>query len=171
MPRLPRFRLLALVLTAISIGGLIVKQSSDKNASAYIIDPVKRTGDASRMKRPSSAPASGALVLERKAMANSPANNLFAKTDWTPAPPAAAPVVAPPAPPPKAPPVPFSFVGLLENRAKPQAFLAKGSELLIVSAGDTLDAAYRVESLGAREIVLTYLPLKQQQTIVISGEL
>ncbi len=72
--------------------------------------------------------------------------------------------------PPKAPPVPYRFVGKLEAKnAAPRAFLAKGEALLIVSAGDLLDNLYKVESLGQTEVVLTYLPLNQRQSIPISG--
>lgn len=99
----------------------------------------------------------------------------FAHLSWLPPPPPAPPP-PPPAPPPRAmapvaPPLPFTFVGMLERGAgKPSAFLAKGEALLIVSAGDMLDnGAYRVESLTATEIVMTYMPLNTQQTLSVSG--
>ena len=101
------------------------------------------------------------------------AGNPFRSSNWAPPPPPPpAPVVVAPAPPPppKAPPVPYRFVGKLEAKnAAPRAFLAKGEALLIVSAGDLLDNLYKVESLGQTEVVLTYLPLNQRQSIPISG--
>jgi hypothetical protein len=78
----------------------------------------------------------------------------------------------PPAPPPapRAPPLPFTFVGLLEKGApQPSAFLARGEDLIVASAGDVLDRTYRVESMTATEIVFTYLPLNERQTIALAG--
>ena len=67
--------------------------------------------------------------------------------------------------------MPFSFVGMLGDQAKPTAFLARNEALLLVTAGDTLDGTYHVDTVSAREIVLTYLPLNQRQSISISGGL
>lgn len=90
-----------------------------------------------------------------------------------PPPPAPAPEPPPPPPPPKpvAPPLPFTFVGMLERGAtRPQAFLAKGDTLMVVSAEDMLDNnTYRVDSLTANEVVMTYLPLNIQQVLNVAG--
>ena len=105
----------------------------------------------------------------------------FATLSWLrpppPPPPPPPPAPEPPPPPPSkppepvAPPLPFTFVGMLERgAAKPQAFLAKGDALLVVSAQDTLDNnTYRVDSLNANEVVMTYLPLNIQQTLSVTG--
>lgn len=105
----------------------------------------------------------------------------FASLSWLrpppppPPPPPPAPTPPPPPPPeppkPTAPPLPFTFVGMLERgAAKPQAFLAKGDALMVVSAQDTLDNnTYRVDSLNANEVVMTYLPLNIQQTLSVTG--
>jgi hypothetical protein len=79
--------------------------------------------------------------------------------------------VAPPPPsPPTAPPLPFSFVGLLEQKSgKPTAFLAKGEALVVAGVGDVIDGTYRVESLSPTGVVVTYLPLSQRQTVGPSG--
>jgi Tfp pilus assembly protein PilP len=79
-------------------------------------------------------------------------------------------------PPPKpaepvTPPLPFTFVGMLERgTTKPEAFLAKGDALLVVSVGDLLDNnTYRVDTVTANEVVMTYLPMNIQQTLVVPG--
>lgn len=99
----------------------------------------------------------------------------FANLSWLPPPPPP-PAPPPPAAPPKpaepvTPPLPFVFVGMLERgSAKPEAFLAKGDALLVVSAGDMLDNnTYRVDSLNANEVVITYLPMNVQQSLNVSG--
>lgn len=98
----------------------------------------------------------------------------FANLSWLPpAPPVqVAPPPQPPKPtPPTAPPLPFTFVGLMEQgAARPQAFLAKGDVLLVVAAGDTIDNnTYRVETLNPQQIVITYLPMNARQTLNILG--
>jgi hypothetical protein len=98
----------------------------------------------------------------------------FNKLSWLPPPPPVAHVappkpVAPPAP--VAPPLPFTFVGLVEQgTAKPRAFLAKGDALLVVAAGDVIENnTYRLDSLSAQQLVITYLPLNTPQILSIPG--
>lgn len=101
----------------------------------------------------------------------------FTALSWLPPPPpvrvapAAPPVPPPPPPAPVAPPLPFTFVGLIEQgSSKPQAFLSRGDTLLVVAAGDMLDNnTYRVDTLTPQQIVITYLPLNTPQTLNISG--
>lgn len=98
----------------------------------------------------------------------------FSPTSWLPPPPPPPrPVVvvaAPPAPP-VAPPLPFTFVGLVEKgTSRPQAFLARGDELLVVSLGDVLDSGtYRVDGLSASQIVFIHVPTNTKQIINLSG--
>lgn len=98
----------------------------------------------------------------------------FVSTSWlAPPPPPPRPVVvaaAPPAPP-VAPPLPFTFVGLVEKGTpKPQAFLARGDELLVVSQGDVLDnGAYRIDALSPTQIVFIHVPTNTKQIISLSG--
>jgi hypothetical protein len=97
---------------------------------------------------------------------------LFPSLSWIPPAPPPPPPPPPPKPPePVAPPMPFTFIGMLERgAAKPSAFLAKGDALLVVSAGDTVDNNnYRIDTLTAHEIVMTYLPLNIKQTLSVPG--
>lgn len=99
---------------------------------------------------------------------------VFASLSWVVAPPPPpkrlAAVAAPPAAP-VAPPLPFAFVGLVEKGTpKPQAFLSRGEELLVVAAGDLVDGGtYRVETVDATQIVFVHLPTKTRQAINLSG--
>lgn len=110
----------------------------------------------------------------REPVAAESVRNPFEPTSFAPPPappPPPAPVaLPPPPPPPKAPPLPFSFVGLLEQGvAKPQAFLARGDALHVVGAGDVIEQTYRVESVSPTSIVLVYLPLSERQVLTVSG--
>lgn len=98
----------------------------------------------------------------------------FTAKSWLPPPPPVRVAPVPPPPPPAAPvapPLPFTFVGLMEQgTTKPQAFLSKGDVLLVVAAGDLLDNnTYRVDTLTPQKIVITYLPLNTPQTLNILG--
>lgn len=97
----------------------------------------------------------------------------FINLSWVPPPPPAvtAPPQVLPTKAPTAPPLPFTFVGLLEKGADhPMAFVAKGDVLLVVAAGDNIDNnTYRVDTLDAQQIVVTYLPMGIQQTLNIIG--
>jgi hypothetical protein len=49
--------------------------------------------------------------------------------------------------------------------------LAKGDMLFPVNEGETLDGAYRVESIGETEVTLTYLPLAHEERIAVDSSL
>lgn len=123
--------------------------------------------------------ASGAQAMPleqptRASIATEATGDPFATTSFAPPPPPPPPPAAvvppPPPPPPKAPPLPFAFVGLVEQGAgRPQAFLARGDALFIVAAGDVIEEKYRVESLSPASVVMTYLPLTERQVLSASG--
>ncbi|TCW77981.1 hypothetical protein C5O80_32930 [Burkholderia sp. SRS-46] len=100
------------------------------------------------------------------------ANDPFTASSWLPPPPVdVPPLPAARAAPPTAPPVPFTYVGELDAKAdKPRVFLSNGDQLLIVSPGDVIDGQYRIDSVSASNVVLTYLPLNQMQVVSIPGE-
>lgn len=84
----------------------------------------------------------------------------------------AAPVrsVAPaPAPLQSAPPLPFTYLGKLAEGSDVAVFLNHGERNLIVRQGETIDSLYRVDQIAENAIILTYLPLNQQQTLPIGG--
>lgn len=94
----------------------------------------------------------------------------FGGRSWAPPPP---PPPVQPSPPPLAAAAvaPFRFAGMLEqgNQA-PAAFLAQGEVLHVVTPGDVIDGAYRVESLSPSQVVLTNLSTHQRLTLRVDGE-
>jgi hypothetical protein len=79
-------------------------------------------------------------------------------------------VVAPPSPPPpSAPPLPFTYMGKLEQGGDLAVFLVQGERNLIVHEGDTIDSLYKVERIAEGGITLLFLPLNQRQTIFIGA--
>jgi len=177
-------RLQALLgLAGVSAVLAVTAQMMPRDGEADVVAPVERHRPAAaanagaaanaNTKRSENTVVAMLTPPDRGEVKTDAAGNPFRSSNWAPPPPPPpAPVVVAPAPPPppKAPPVPYRFVGKLEAKnAAPRAFLAKGEALLIVSAGDLLDNLYKVESLGQTEVVLTYLPLNQRQSIPISG--
>ncbi len=159
--------------TGDEVSGAVVRQpSATARAKAERAEEKSATGD--------SIVAGGVARLAVAAPVREPIRvgapgDAFSPTSWTPPPPPPpppAPVVVapppPPPPPPTAPPLPYSFVGMLEDKSRPQAFLARGEVLNIVKVGDVIDNSYRVEALSASQVVLTYLPLNQTQTLSVS---
>ncbi len=131
--------------------------------------------------RVAAEPATDAVVpLEPAAPATeriatvAPQADPFGLRSWLPPPPPPPPRVAEvaPAPPPAptAPALPFSFIGQIENSGGlPKAFLTHSESLHIVAAGDLVEKVYRVESITPTKVVLTYLPLMQEQSINLTG--
>jgi hypothetical protein len=152
--------------------------------SGAVVPSVARAGDASTGESnagagpaPAAAPAGGPAAPSlptRSKISESAAKDPFAARGWLPPPPPPPPplpqAALPPPPPPTAPPVPFRFVGLLEEKsAKPAAFIAKGDALFVVHVGDVVESTYRVESFNSAQVIVIYLPLQQRQTIEVTG--
>lgn len=78
----------------------------------------------------------------------------------------------PPPPPavprPMAPPLPFRYVGAIEDMGQRRALVMQGEQLHILRSGDEIDGRYRVERIGEAGIDFLYLPLKQRQSLSLS---
>lgn len=169
-----------LFATAAGLGAFVVvaRVTTNQAASADVVEVATKPSRAASA--PSNAqaapkPASAVKLADRQKSIPATGGDAFGTLSWLPPPPPPPPPPAPaPAPAPAvptAPPLPFSFVGMVERGAgQPRAFLAKGDQLLVVSAGDVIDNNnYRIDSLSPTSVVLTYLPMGKQQTINVSG--
>jgi hypothetical protein len=54
--------------------------------------------------------------------------------------------------------------------APPIYFLTAGDRVYDVKIGDTLDNAYSVDGVSAGQLLLTYIPLKIQQSLAVGNE-
>lgn len=96
--------------------------------------------------------------------------SLFNSHSWAPPPPPPPPPPKPvPPPPPAAPPLPFTYIGKKLEGGSWEVYLARGDQTVIINAQSVIDGTYRVESIRPPQLVLTYLPLNQQQTLTIGG--
>lgn len=109
----------------------------------------------------------GRYALPERAPLGEVRADIFGAHTWQPpAPKASAAQVAP-----RPPAMPYRFAGKLLQEGRLQILLAKGDDVVAVRKGDTIDGAYRVESIGEAEITLLYLPLKHKETIPVSSSL
>jgi hypothetical protein len=82
-------------------------------------------------------------------------------------PPPAAPSV--PAKPPAAPPVPFQYMGSVEKQGALTIYLVHGDKFYELSVGESFGQNYRLDSIGAEGLTITYLPLDIQQVVATGG--
>jgi len=101
------------------------------------------------------------------------AASLFSPQSWyvAPPPPPPAPVVYQPPPAPTAPPLPFAFMGSYRTQGGGAVYyLTAGDRVYDVKVGDTLDNTYSVDGVKSGQLLLTYMPLKIQQSIAVGDE-
>jgi hypothetical protein len=104
----------------------------------------------------------------------SPAGDLFAARSWKAAPTLASvtekPVnVAPVVQAPTAPPMPFQFIGRMDDRTDLQVFLQNGEKIYVVRKGDVIDDTWKIEGISDLELSLVYLPLHLSQTLSVGS--
>jgi len=109
----------------------------------------------------------GRFALPDRVPLGEPRAALFGTQSWQPLAPKVGAAPAAPA----VPAMPYRFAGKLLQEGRLQIFLAKGDEVVPIRQGETLDGAYRVESIGEAQITLLYLPLKRKETIPVSSSL
>jgi hypothetical protein len=92
---------------------------------------------------------------------------LFGAPPPPPQPKPAAPVVEAPV----APPLPYRFAGKVRKGSEEEVLLSKGEVVFPIKAGETLDGAYKVESVGAHSVELVYLPLGTRERVAVASVL
>ena len=89
--------------------------------------------------------------------------DLFGTTDWNPPPPREQ--KPPPPPPPAAPPFPYTVAGSVVDAAGPMIVFNRQNQDFVLRAGDVLEHTYRIETIDARSVTVTYLPLGLTQVV------
>ena len=148
---------IALALTLVAVKWAGGQDSADTGVAAARVAPASAaaTERASELR----------LDLLGSRTSPAPAGDPFEARSWAPPPEPEANRRRLPPPPPQAPPLPFAYMGKLVEDATTTVFLARQDRNYVVRAGDTIDGTYRVERIGDDALVVTYLPLKIQQTL------
>jgi hypothetical protein len=102
--------------------------------------------------------------LERRA-AEAPAGDPFAPRTFGAPQQQQAAAAAPQKP--EAPALPFRYMGKVIEDGKLEYLLLRGDEHLVVTAGQKIDAEYRLDKVTASTLTFTYLPMKTKQTLEI----
>lgn len=168
----------ALALT-LSLSAWLSLGMDQANDEAVVVEAAKPdTGErqADGKNRPHRIEPLAALVLptlaEARAISESrqQAADIFKPHRWF-VPPAPTPsgtiqaAVATPSP----PPLPFTYLGTMQEGGRTVVFLAREQHLYTVRKGEVFAGQYRLEEEGDNRIELVYLPLNAKQTLVIKG--
>ncbi len=84
-----------------------------------------------------------------------------------PKPVAAAAVPAVPPAPAGPPPLPFKFVGAMNDDGAQIIYLSKGEQAYVAHDGETLDSTYKVLAVDGQHVEFEYLPTGDKQTLTI----
>jgi hypothetical protein len=106
-----------------------------------------------------------AAAPQEKANCQVAAANVFRAQSWLPPPPP-----PPPPPAPKAPPLPFVYLGQIDEAGRIAVFLGQQQRTLIVRSGDTIDGTYRIESVTPTGATFLYLPLGELQQLILRSK-
>jgi hypothetical protein len=162
-----RTHVLVVVLIATAIG---VWLGRDDDASSGVVDAVTRTNartvapvDAS----PERVATSDTLTARDEREPSVPIENAFRVVSFLPPPPE--PVIVRPveAPKPVAPTFPYRFFGRVNDGTDDTVYLARADKLVPVVPAQIVDETYRIDSITATEVRITYLPLKEQTILTL----
>jgi hypothetical protein len=64
------------------------------------------------------------------------------------------------------PPLPFAYMGKIIDDGKLTIFLTRDDKTYAISAGETIDNEYKVNSISPQRVEFTYIPLGQKQTMM-----
>jgi hypothetical protein len=113
-------------------------------------------------------------LLRRVPIAGQTAGELFSSGSWVPLP--SPPESRAPRAEPTPPPFPFVYLGRSVLDGVTRFFLTRAvppntpaGPVFIVSSGETLDGAYRIDSFTDETLVVTYLPLNKVQSLTLAA--
>lgn len=162
---LRRILLAAALAGTVAVTVAVSGQESDETA---VVAPSARKAQQSEesraAKRAPPAGGSALLALEPRRFDSEPAD-VFKVVRPPPPPVAAKPAQAEERP--AAPPLPFKYLGRMDEGETSVLLLSFQGQDIMARAGDTVGERYRVEEVAEAWIRFTYLPLNEQQTLKI----
>ena len=131
---------------------------------------VPPSADRSADKGQARAPTMILALRPRADLLGRASRDLFASQTFDPPPPPPPPVAkqaasAPPSP----PPMPFTYLGKKLEDARWEVYLAIGDHTYFVREGSVVERDYAVNAIKPPVLTMTYLPMKQMQTLQIGG--
>lgn len=151
-----------LVLAALGTGALVALASVEREPERF--PEVRAMEGRAERSLEKTAPPDIPLTLRERPLPR--VGEAFGPRSWTPP---TKPAAGPPPPPrPVAPALPFDFLGRVEDKGAPTVILRRGKDVVLARERQNIDAAYRLEAIGPDGLVITYLPLDQQQVLPYS---
>jgi len=154
------------MLAATLAAAIWVDQQEQKSAAPVVTPPARSGGHGTKPEQATPRLPLEKLQARREGEAQEQVEDAFQAKSWYVPPPPPKPV---PPPPPSPPPLPFAYLGKLLEAGQVTVFLTRQDRNYAVKSGETIDGAYRVESIDAQRVVFTYLPLNMQQTLVMGS--
>lgn len=145
---------------------LIIKasDSSKKAARKSTLDQspqVHETAQAST----SQANTTQEIKLDSRHFASITKNAFMVQT-WEPPLPKVKKQIVQPPPPPVAPPIPFTYVGKVEEENKIEYFVLQQNKLINLKVGEVVQGKWRLDNEDAKYLNWTYLPMNLTQTLL-----
>jgi hypothetical protein len=139
------------------VGALASVVTGRENPTPALVEPVKRVDTRLQVD------ADFDLAKLEERMKDGASVDAFAPRNFSPViPPQAQEKAA--AARPEAPPLPFRYLGKMVEDGKTKIFLANGEESITATPGQRI-GDYRIDKITEAEVRITYLPLKQQQSL------
>jgi hypothetical protein len=170
-----RFWALVLALGVTLVLTVMAPDEADSDVAEAVVRPATRPGAQARgadkraaeearlpALRPRQAPDPGVDATWAAELAEKEPPIFHVQT-WNPPPPK---VVAKPEPP-KAPPWPYAYLGKQHTQGQWWVYLTLGEETRAVKQDQVLDGKYRIDRIEPPNLQVTYLPLKEVQTVNI----
>ena len=130
---------------------------------------VERTTSADATALPVGGPVKLELLARQRDLGTpGESGDAFGAKSWVVAPPPPPPPPPPVIEPPRAPPLPFRFMGQVdEGNGQRIFFLTRGTEMISASVGENIDNTYLLERADGGSLRFVYLPLREAQILQI----
>ena len=130
---------------------------------------VERTPAADAAALPVGGPVKLELLARQRDLGTpGESGDAFGAKSWVVAPPPPPPPPPPVIEPPRAPPLPFRFMGQVdEGNGQRIYFLTRGTEMISASVGENIDNTYLLERAEGGSLRFVYLPLREAQILQI----
>lgn len=162
------------VLGAAALATLLAVYFAPDEEGGVVGPAAANTSRAGPAPAPPAAAAQGVDLHIEPRDADAELGNVFAKQSWQPETPkkimlaqAAAQPAAPPGAAAGAPPLPFQFLGRFVDEGKTAYFLQMEGRNVVARVGEKIDDNYRLDGASGDALSFTYLPLNQQQSLVV----
>jgi hypothetical protein len=156
---------LLLAALALTAGAAVWVNAEPESAQlAELAQPMERARLRANPLAAGETPQLSLELLQRREH-HEPRHDAFMTQSWAPPPPPPPPAVPDSPAAPSAPPLPFSYLGHIEQDGNTLMFLVQQDRNYVLKEGDVLDGTYQLDEVRPDLLTFTYLPLNIKQTL------